>query len=87
MTQPNDMTPPILMRILPWRDFRPQVKHLFPTDSSFRWFLRTHENDLHGSGAMIKLRRGVYIDPVLFARTALDLLRDTNGPETEGPNQ
>jgi len=68
----------LFMRIKPWKEFRSEAKHLFPTDSALRWFLRTHDTALAQAGAVVKLRRGLYIDPPIFMSSALDLLREAS---------
>ena len=61
-------TTALFMRIKPWKEFRSEAKHLFPTDSALRWFLRTHDAALAQAGAVVKLRRGLYIDPPTFMK-------------------
>jgi hypothetical protein len=62
-------------RIVPWKQFRQQAAHLFPTESAFRWFIRTQDRNLVRAGALLKLTRGNYIDPKPFMATAVDLMR------------
>ncbi len=62
-------------RIRYWRDFRRETGHLFPTDGALRWFIRCHERALLSAGALLKLPRGNYVDPVPFRATAINLMR------------
>ena len=62
-------------RIRHWKEFRATAGHLFPSDNSFRWFIRTHEQALLDSGVMLKLPRGNYLDPDRFPAVAMRLMR------------
>ena len=62
-------------RIRFWKEFRLQAEQIFPTDSSLRWFIRTHEQALVASGVLLKLPRGTYIDPEPFRAAAINLMR------------
>jgi len=68
----------VAARIRPWRDFRGQLPHLFPTEASLRWFIRQHEQALTESGALLKLSRGNFIDPDPFKAVALELMTVTD---------
>jgi hypothetical protein len=61
-------------RIRYWKDFRPSAGHLFPTNDSLRWFIRSHEPALLAAGALFKLTRGSFIDPEPFRAIALALM-------------
>jgi hypothetical protein len=62
-------------RLRHWKDFRKSVVHLFPTDPSLRWFMRSHEKALQDAGAVIKLGRGNFIDADRFKAVAVPLMR------------
>lgn len=62
-------------RIRHWKEFRATATHLFPSDHSFRWFIRTHEQALVDSGVLLKLPRGNYLDPHRFSAVAMRLMR------------
>ena len=62
-------------RLQHWKHFRPTADHLFPTNNSLRWFLRTNAAALHEAGAVLKLARGTYIDPEPFRGVAISLLQ------------
>lgn len=65
----------LFSRIRTWRDFRTTAEHLFPTDAALRWFIRTNEQALVASGALLKLPRGTYVDPIPFSAPAINLMR------------
>lgn len=65
----------LLARIRPWREFRQQLPHVFPTEASLRWFIRQHERELVATGALLKLTRGNFVDPDAFHAVAINLLR------------
>lgn len=65
----------LFSRIRPWKEFRTGAAHIFPTESSLRWFIRTHEPELVASGSLLKLPRGNFVDPVAFQAVAINLMR------------
>ena len=67
----------LFRRIQPWREFRLAAAHLFPTESSLRWFIRKHGTELVDSRSLLKLPRGTYIDPEPFRATAMRLMLDS----------
>lgn len=71
-------------RIRYWKHFRLEATHLFPTEASFRWFIRKHDAELVDSSSLLKLPRGTYIDPELFQAVAMRLMRD---PQSLGVSQ
>lgn len=75
MASHDGSTVDLYERIRPWRQFREDANHLFPTESAFRWFIRTHEHALLSCGALLKLSRGNYIDPAPFRAAAIGLMR------------
>jgi len=83
MTNAVTITPSLFERIRPWKEFRNSAKHLFPTDDSLRWFLRTNGRALEEAGALLKLGRGVYIDPEQFKSVALSLMQQPAESSTE----
>jgi hypothetical protein len=62
-------------RLRHWKAFRRESRNLFPTDDSFRWFLRQHEAALVTAGVFLKLPRGNFIDPEPFRAAAINLMR------------
>lgn len=62
-------------RVRYWKDFRATADHLFPTNDSLKWFLRRHERELREAGAVLKLNRGIFVDPELFRAIALPLMK------------
>ncbi len=54
--------------------------HLFPTETSFRWFLRRHRNRLTDAGALVRIGGRWFVDmskwPAAFAEC---IRRDTLG--------
>ena len=62
-------------RVRHWKDFQPTAAHLVPTRDSLRWFMRTHDAELCRTGAILKLARGVFIDPEPFKDAALSLMQ------------
>jgi len=77
MTNAASNTTSLFERIRPWKEFRASAKHLFPTDDSLRWLLRTHGPALEEAGAVLKLGRGIYVDPDPFKAVALDLMQQS----------
>lgn len=64
-------------RVRHWTEFRASAAHLFPTDAALRWFIRTHTAQLIAAGALLKLPRGNYVDPVAFRAVAINLMRQS----------
>ena len=62
-------------RLRHWKDFRKSACHLFPTDDSLRWFLRSHEQALTEAQAVLKLGRGTFIDGDRFRAVAVSLMK------------
>ncbi|MEP7248025.1 MAG: hypothetical protein ABI885_30665 [Gammaproteobacteria bacterium] len=67
----------LFRRIRPWKDFLPEVSHILPSAGSLRWFIRCHEQELLASGAVLKLARGIYIDPERFSVIAITLMQES----------
>jgi hypothetical protein len=62
-------------RLRHWKDFRKTASHLFPTDDSLRWFMRSHEQALADAKAVLKLGRGTFIDGDRFRAVAVPLMK------------
>jgi hypothetical protein len=73
-------------RVQYWKEFQPEAKNLFPTESALRWFIRQHEQALVDLDVLLKLPRGNYIDPEPFRAAAINLMRRSSH-ETVGVNR
>ena len=62
-------------RVQYWKEFQPEAKNLFPTESALRWFIRQHDPALVDLDVLLKLPRGNYIDPEPFRAAAINLMR------------
>ena len=82
MKQENLADVALFERIRYWKEFRREAGHLFPTDGALRWFIRCHESALVSAGALLKLRRGIYVDPGPFRAAAINLMRHAPQCET-----
>lgn len=53
----------IRVSLMPWRDWRAENAHLFPTDISMRWSIRQHRKTYVGSGALLEIGGRLFVDP------------------------
>ena len=63
--------------LLLWTDWRKShANQIFPSDESFRWFLRKYEDQLLTKGAVIKLRSRLYIFLNEMDDALIELIKD-----------
>jgi hypothetical protein len=58
-------------------DFQQANAHIFPSDSSLKWFWRVHRAELVATGAIVQLAGRVMVDPGAFNKIALAIGRRT----------
>jgi len=57
------------------RTLLPIVQQTFPTESSFRWFVRAHRDELADRGALINITGRLRFHPDQFNRAAVEIGR------------
>lgn len=53
--------------------------HLFPSETSLRWFLRAHRDRLVQAGALSRIAGRLWINPVAFDEVVADVGRERAG--------
>jgi len=51
---------------VPLRDMQDEAKTFFPSEHSFRWFIRNHRENLAKAGAMIQVANRLLFKPEAF---------------------
>ena len=57
-------------------DFMSVAQHLFPSEASLGWFIRSHRSRLEAAGALVVLNRRVFLDVPVFEREVFRIGRD-----------
>ncbi len=64
-----------------------EIRRIFPTESSARWFLRQHARELVERGAVLRLRGRWHAVMPRFEREALRLVRETTARAVSPGNE
>jgi hypothetical protein len=67
------------------KSFQSLRAHLFPSEASIRWFVRSHKTALVHAGALVMLRGRWHVDPAAWDSLLPRLLRaDTEAALADG---
>lgn len=67
------------------RDVRLELTNLFPSENSFKWFLRRNRSDLASVGAAIIVGERLLLHPARFRAFVLRMGLERAGARVDGP--